>query len=285
MFPFLHKHGGSSLLVNGQWGDENIQLHLLPGHEGSIKDAIADAASDLSEWCEVVLAFYMLRIYDDIPTAIGAWMTCLDLRKYATGICIVSEHDHFVSLYNWAVGEGKLNLPALATLQQQHELVKQRVRVAFADTAGPYRRAWTAPDSDLNPPPVLGVEIMKTIFTCSAFYSGIQDWLFLFENCALKIINEEVVESMGSVMSKHCALSRGSLNQATLVQETRVAWNGPSLAECNPLLKDALTRHFGGPNWRFTSKVSRSSAVKPKSAVVARLEKERSPLSSLFSSS
>ena len=67
---------------------------------------------------------------------------------------------------------------------------------------------------------------------------------------ALKGANETVSEGMSSMGDIHAGLRR-HLNQAKYVHETCIHWNGPPLPNAEPLLRGALTRHFGGPDWHF----------------------------------
>ena len=38
---------------------------------------------------------------------------------------------------------------------------------------------------------------MKFMFTSDVFSKGVEDWLYIFNHCALKSMNEAVVEGMG----------------------------------------------------------------------------------------
>ena len=82
------------------------------------------------------------------------------------------------------------------------------------------------------------------------FYEGTQNYLHLYAHCALKSMNESVVEGMGGVWdrsspdARHCSFDRS-------VQEAVVAWNGPwpYHAEAEPFVNHALAHAFGTTQW------------------------------------
>ena len=49
---------------------------------------------------------------------------------------------------------------------------------------------------------------MKDLMTDSNLYDGVGEWILLFQHCALKVVNEAIVEGMGSVLDRHCAGGR-----------------------------------------------------------------------------
>ena len=82
------------------------------------------------------------------------------------------------------------------------------------------------------------------------FYDGCQRYLHLWLNCALKTLNEAVVEGMGGVWdrsspdARHCAFEQS-------VKEAVVAWNGPRPyhQEAVPFINHALNHLFGTKDW------------------------------------
>ncbi|KAK3232660.1 hypothetical protein CYMTET_56995 [Cymbomonas tetramitiformis] len=54
-----------------------------------------------------------------------------------------------------------------------------------------------------------GTVRMEDLFTDERLHEDVQDWLSLFQLCALKIQNEAVVEGMGSTMNRHATSVRG----------------------------------------------------------------------------
>ena len=84
---------------------------------------------------------------------------------------------------------------------------------------------------------------MKFLLLNPSFREGTCDWLFLFEHCALKTMNEAVVEGMGSIVDRHAQGQRG-LSQDALVMESFIEWNGPKPHLSEHVLKEALDHHF-----------------------------------------
>jgi len=142
LFPFLTSNAGPLFYTQAKWGPKEIQLELDVGHEDNIQDACDDVVSYLHDFCAVVLAFYSLRVLIDIPEQINDWMLCLDLRKFALNEPIENEQQKLEKLYNWAVDEGKLQLPPLDTIVQQHAIVRGRVHELFSSPASAYKRLW-----------------------------------------------------------------------------------------------------------------------------------------------
>ncbi len=105
------------------------------------------------------------------------------------------------------------------------------------------------------------------------FYSDCHDWLYLFNHCVLKTVNEAVVEGMGSVVDKHADGRRG-LSQERYVMESIIDWNGPESHECESFLEAALNRHFKGEDWNFGSTDQRHGRyqVSVLSSVIDRLK-------------
>ena len=91
---------------------------------------------------------------------------------------------------------------------------------------------------------------MHDVFTKPRFYEGCQGYLHLWLNCAMKTMNEAVVEGMGGVWdgaasdARHPSFEKGA-------EEAVVAWNAPwpYHADAEPFINRALTHLFGGSNW------------------------------------
>jgi hypothetical protein len=172
---------------------------------------------------------------------------CFDLRKFrqqSTPDEVTDQQHALKAIYQWAVTMGGVKLPAFTEMWRQHLLLSERLCTAYTDVVR-YRERWSPPD-------ISGTVIMKDLFTEEKMYSGAPDWLYLFNHCALKTVNEAVVESMGSMLDRHAVGSRG-LPMAKYVAESIIHWNAPVTGECEPFLVRALNLHFKGGPWHFTS--------------------------------
>ena len=116
-----------------------------------------------------------------------------------------------------------------------------------------------------------GTVIMKSLFTEVELFAGIGDILSVFEQCALKICNEAVVEGMGSIVTMHADARRG-LEAGAYEKEAFIHFNGPPLDKADGIIKEALTIHFKGPEWHFrqTSAVGQKSLFSVESEVMRR---------------
>ena len=99
-----------------------------------------------------------------------------------------------------------------------------------------------------------GTVIMKDLFTVPALHRDLEDILYVFTHLALKIVNEAVVEGMGSMISMHGDKSRGRLRQELTEIEALVHYNFPPLAHpgSEAIIREALNHRFEGGKWHFT---------------------------------
>jgi hypothetical protein len=197
----------------------------------------------------------------------------LDLRKFLQipgPDEALQQQDNLRLLWTWAVQVGKVELPAFAEMWRQHQLLNERLHAASTENAV-YKEQWSVPG-------VSGTVIQKALFTDSKLYGGAADWLYLYNHCALKSMNEAVVESMGSVLDAHAVGKRG-LSMEKYVAEAIIHWNGPCTGQCNGFLSRALDVHFKGEPWHFTSQDKQQRYRKfAVSEVLDRLAKEESKL-------
>ena len=122
---------------------------------------------------------------------------------------------------------------------KQFKLLCERLRAANGER--PYIERWRN---------VSGVVIMKDVFTEPRFYQGCEGYLHLFAHCALKTMNEAVVEGMGSVWDASAdAVRHPSFKQS--VEEAVIAWSAPQPyhAAAVPFVNRALTHCFGSSDW------------------------------------
>ena len=131
---------------------------------------------------------------------------------------------------------GKVALPAWDEIKRQHELIVQRMVDAYH--VDRYHEIFSGKACDL-PTEYYGTEIMRVIFMEERFHKDCHDWLYIFNHCVLKTVNEAVVEGMGSIVDKHAYPKRG-LSQDRYVKESIIDWNGPQTHECEGFLCAAL---------------------------------------------
>ena len=99
-----------------------------------------------------------------------------------------------------------------------------------------------------------GTVIMQAVFTMERFYNGCADFLYLFQHCACKIMNEAVVEGMGGKWDAASA-PRRHLGFERSEQEAVLSWSAPwpYHPEAELFINHALTHHFGaGKQWHFS---------------------------------
>ena len=194
------------------------------------------------------------------------WMKdALDLRRmadtpaYEAGAFVlevgVGNRSPLASLQRWMASRDAKepsideDVPSLSDVETQFRLLCERLRKANDEAA--FRR-WKGAS---------GVIIMKDVFSMPRFYEGCKGYLHLWLHCALKTMNESVVEGMGGVWdrsspdARHCAFEQS-------VKEAVVAWNGPwpYHQEAVPFINHALNHLFGTKDWaqRFTHKNERT---------------------------
>ena len=95
---------------------------------------------------------------------------------------------------------------------------------------------------------------MKDLFTVPQLRRDLEDILYVFNHLILKIVNEAVVEGMGSMMSMHGDKSRGRLRQELTEIEALVHYNFPPLSHpgTEAIIREALNHRFNGGDWHFT---------------------------------
>jgi hypothetical protein len=124
-------------------------------------------------------------------------------------------------------------------LEEEYSELGRRL---FAAAQGPFKRLWFDDRQGRA----------ASLFTDSALYTGLGGVLSVFDQCALKICNEAVVEGMGSIVNMHADRRRGLSAQKYASEESFVHYNGPPLPKADGIIKAALDIHFGGKPWLFT---------------------------------
>ncbi len=262
-FPLLFKHQ-AELTTKMYLG---VNLTVAPAHHGNGRAAFLSLLKELARWCDVTREYFKTRFQHHVQ--IGWMAKCMDLRKLCLSPCQLSAHDkeHLKKIYDWATLVGKIELPTFDELWEQHKLVK--VRLMAARMTEGYASKW----KDAS-----GTVLMEDLFTDERLYEDVQDWLYLFQLCALKIQNEAVVEGMGSTIDRHATSVRG-LTQDKYVKESFIEYNGPAPSECDGFLTAALGLHFKGKPWKFHhTDVRNRGKYQGMSSVVSRLHQRTSKL-------
>ena len=95
------------------------------------------------------------------------------------------------------------------------QLETLRVRLSTAAKIYPYSERWFVTKEGTDEKSVVsGTIIMKDLFTVSELRRDLEDILYVFNHLILKIVNEAVVEGMGSIVSMHGDKLRGRLRQS-----------------------------------------------------------------------
>ena len=99
-----------------------------------------------------------------------------------------------------------------------------------------------------------GTDITPVMFTNVAFQKGVEDWLYVFQHCALKTCNEAVVEGMGCIVDQHATPGR-HLSMEAYAKEAIIDYNGPLLHEADAFLMASVDRYFNRTNANGTTTV------------------------------
>ena len=121
---------------------------------------------------------------------------------------------------------------------------------------------------------------MQYIFTDVEFYTGVHDWLYLFQHMALKAMNEAVVEVQGKYMNMHGTGVRNPAHDM-IVKEAMIHYQGPHPARCEAYLIRALDLHFSkhkNPRWKFLPKPGQQKITREESKVLKRISQQPSKL-------
>ena len=136
-------------------------------------------------------------------------------------------------------------MPSCATVWAQLQELSKRLRNAASDvrTSSSPGTRWKAAG---------GTIIMKDIWTQPKLISthGVEDFLYLWVQCATKTLNEAVVEGMGSVWAKaapperHVLLER-SEKEAVIAWSAPQPWHPEAGARAGAFCTNALNHMFG----------------------------------------
>ena len=261
------------LFANSVWEEfkqgryQGVDLLLPQGENGTytLEEVPGLLIDEVYDWCKATHHFMTIRFVDckgaprqgesgghqaivmgakEARSLILTMGTAFDLRR----LCMESEPppERVAALrviHALATASGS-DVPLLVELEEEYSELGRRL---FAAAQGPFKRLWIDNKGSIASRTV----IMKSLFTDSGLYTGLGGVLSVFDQCALKICNEAVVEGMGSIVNMHADRRRG-LSAQKYASESFVHYNGPPLPKADGIIKAALDIHFGGKPWHFT---------------------------------
>ena len=190
----------------------------------------------------------------DIPGHLSAYElvdlfgSCLDLRGLCADPCSLPRRgDALAAIVERAASSG-VRFDVSAGAPSLHEQLEElRSRLAAAAKEYPYNERWFVTKEDGYREIQSGVVIMKDLFTVEALHVGLGDILYVFNHGVLHILNEAVVEGMGSMVSLHGDKTRGRLRQELTEIEALVHYNFPPLSHpaSERIIEEVLNHHFG----------------------------------------
>ena len=97
-----------------------------------------------------------------------------------------------------------------------------------------------------------GTVILADLLTKADLYIGCECVVWLIANCALKSLNEAVVEGMGCILDRHGSDAR-NLGQVKISREAVVHYNGPTLLQSRHFLTEVNNDLHGCTTWATDS--------------------------------
>jgi hypothetical protein len=190
----------------------------------------------------------------DIPGHVSAYElidlfgSCLDLRGLCADPCSLPQRDNALAAIVERASASGIRFDVsdgAPSLREQLEELRSRLNAAAKEY--PYNERWFVVKEDGSREIQSGTVIMKDLFKVEALHTGLGDILYLFNHGVLHILNEAVVEGMGSMVSLHGDKTRGRLRQELTEIEALVHYNFPPLSHpaSESIIKEVLNHHFG----------------------------------------
>ena len=180
---------------------------------------------------------------------------CFDLRKLCTSSEPDGEAEALKAILSVAANSGVVFDVRAGRAPLLDQLETLRVRLSDAAKTYPYNERWFVAKEGIGERSVVsGTVIMKDLFTVPELRRDLEYILYVFNHLILKIVNEAVVEGMGSMMSMHGDKLRGCLRQELTEIEALVHYNFPPLSHpgTEAIIREALNHRFNGGDWHFT---------------------------------
>ena len=214
------KHMGSCFDLR-EMASSSFEL-LRPGRSVEMADAEADAESGKER--EAAASVYVAAALRPV-IAIGN-MAPLEMVT------------RWLASRDAALAAPSEDIPTYSIVKAEYQVLCQRLLVANGER--PFSERWRGAS---------GTVIMHDVLTDPRFYTGCHRVLHLFAHCAMKTMNEAVVEGMGGVWDRAASSGR-HLSFDESVAEAVVAWSAPQPyhAEAVPFINESL-EHLFGSEW------------------------------------
>jgi hypothetical protein len=266
-----------SIKYNEKWVDM-FKSGKLMGVElrcsGTRAHALKRLQKEMSDWTDAVLHFFDVRFLQDQHEIITVVSKCMDLRLYCRenfGRLSLSQYlqqkvrPHFNKVWSWAADAG-VGIAERSVVWSELCLLAERL---YTDIYTFYRGAemgqyhrWHDKQKKVN---VSGTVIQEVVFRDKRWYDGCSNVLHLYQMCALKSMNEAVVEGMCKVVDEHAQGNRG-LSLHRYAYESIIHYNMPSQkgVACfiNSCLQRYATKYTNCSILRFHSTDKKQRALK-----------------------
>ena len=108
---------------------------------------------------------------------------------------------------------------------------------------------------------IINMKVLHLFLKEAALYSGVEQFLSIFIQCAVKTHAEGVAESMGNYVDIHAEKRRG-LDVSVAGQEAYINCNAPPVHLADSLGESSLDSSFAWhSNWRFVTKKNKIESV------------------------
>lgn len=222
-------------------------------HRGSTLISASEKLQDsVADWIEAVEHFFDVRFTRDAHQVISTLSKCMDLRIYcranfgrgrALSQFLQQEvRTAFYDSWQWASDAG-IDVAERIVVWRELCLLAERL---YTDVYNFYRGAegasvykWHDNKRIVN---VSGTEIQKQVLTDRKLYVGCENVLHFYQMCALKSMNEAVVEGMCKVVDQHAGGNRG-LSLERYAYESILHYNMPAQNHCTDFIKSSLKRY------------------------------------------
>lgn len=248
-FPYLMHKDRLSLRVEGKFCDVMLDQVPIDEADGLLQNSVGELHQVYDRaggFCYAFAKGLQTRLLDRATNGFVEVMgNCMDMRKFIfeeNEGANQSQRESLAKLHKAMTDAGLQNLPTLHDLCTQHLLVKKRLFEKYADLNLQMKQKLS------------GTDITPFMFTNVAFQKGVEDWLYVFQHCALKTCNEAVVEGMGCIVDQHATPGR-HLSMEAYAKEAIIDYNGPLLHEADAFLMASVDRYFTRTNANGTTTV------------------------------
>ena len=183
---------------------------------------------------------------------------CLDLRKLCekeTAGCSLSckahlhERGHNLrKLHAIALNSKEHGLPEIRVLESELETLHKRLCSVVHEE--PYKSQWIVQEGRDASKMESCTKIQQALYTESTgLCKGIENFLYFYQKCILKLSCEAVCEGAAGMVDKHGDKRRSSISPEHVEQEAIIDWNAPVFPEADSFLRRSMDRHFKRQNY------------------------------------